>query len=226
MGLNQDLSNFRFGRVGQQPLSTERTRLLVVDRATGKMESMRFSDLPDIVKGYEVWANDSIGQHPYFKQQNFYAKNPGSYYPPTAGIPMTPALAARMDFHLLTLHTGCPSSQDTLNSCFTTGKTFMEPYCLPNAPGKATIALGTTVAKALESWSLSGRLIDSSDLFIRPGHKWLNVGMFLTNFHWSGESLLAMTCAFGGVELIREAHETAYRENYGFSDYGDRLLIK
>jgi S-adenosylmethionine:tRNA ribosyltransferase-isomerase len=225
MGVNPDDFNFRFGRVGKQPLDPLKTRLMVVDRKTGKLEHLMFQDLPDIAKGREVWGNDSLGSHPYFQQQAFYANKPGSYLPPTAGIPVTPDMVSKMDFHVLTLHTHCPSKQEDPWACYSTGRTAEEPYQLYKAPGTAPVALGTTVAKGLESWGLFGDLRASSGIFVSPGWSWRVVGMFLTNFHWPKEPLLAMTCAFGGTELIREAHEVAFREGYAFSDYGDRMLV-
>lgn len=225
MGVKPEDFDFKFGRVGIQPLLTAKTRLLLADRKTGRLEHLMFQDLPDVVKGREVWANDSLGSHPYFKQQAFYADKPGSWMPPTAGIPLTPELVSKMDFHLLTLHTHCPRNQEDAWACWSTDRTFEEPYRLYKAPGTAPVALGTTVAKGLESWSLFGDLRGSSGIFVRPGWVWRTVGMFLTNFHWPKEPLLAMTCAFGGTDLIREAHEVAFREGYAFSDYGDRLLV-
>lgn len=225
MGVKPEDFNFKMGRFGHQPLDPEKTRLLLIDRKTGKLEHLMMPDMPDVVKGHEVWGNDSIGSHPYFKQQSYYGCKKGSYLPPTAGVALSPSIVSRMDFHLLTLHTHCPSKQEDVWDCYRLDVTPREPYWLYKAPGTAPVAVGTTVAKALESWSLLGDLSGSSGIFVRPGWQWRSVGMFMTNFHGPKEPLLAMTCAFGGTDLIREAHEVAFREGYAFSDYGDRMLI-
>lgn len=211
LGINLD---FHFGQVGKPPLFTEKVRLLLVNRKTGKFEHHHFEALTDILQGWQVWANDSIGSHPYFTQQNYYAKKPGSYLPPTAGIPFTPEMVQKLDWHTLTLHTADPRLG--LKE---------EPYWFPDAPRKAAFAVGTTVAKGLESWGLTGDLSGSSDILIDVGWDWKAVGGLMTNFHWPNENLLKLTCAFGGVELIREAHKIAFQEKYLFSDYGDRLVI-
>lgn len=216
---------FAFGKLGRQPLAPERTRLMVADRQTGRIEHHPFWALPDLLAGCEVWANQSLGMHPYFKQQPFYGCIPGSYLPPTAGIPITPAMASRLDLRLLTLHTHCPSKQEDPWSCLAAGRTGREWYSIPEVPSNPVAAVGTTVSKALETWARSGELEGWSELGIAPPFEFKVVRKFLTNFHWPKETLLALTCAFGGVDLIREAHVVAVREGYRFSDYGDRLLV-
>lgn len=211
MGINLD---FKFGQVGKPPLFTEKVRLLLVNKETGRFEIHPFEALGDILQGWQVWANDSIGSHPYFIQQNYYAKKPGSYLPPTAGIPFNEKIVQKLDWNLFTLHTADPSL----------GKKD-EPYWFPNAPRKGAFAVGTTAAKGLESWGLSGDLSGSSGILIDVGWDWKVVGGLMTNFHWPNENLLKLTCAFGGVELIRAAHEYALKEKLLFSDYGDRLVI-
>lgn len=225
MGVKPGDFKFAFGRVGKQPLDPGRTRLMVADRHTGRIEHHPFAALPDLLAGVEVWANDSLGKHPYFQQQAFYSCKSGSYLPPTAGIPITPAMAKRLNLHLLTLHTYCPSKQEDPWSCYTAARTGREWYAIPRAPSNPVAAVGTTVVKALETWARSGELEGWSDLFVAPPFDFKVVGKFLTNFHWPGEPLLALTCAFGGADVIREAHEVAVREGYLFSDYGDRLLV-
>jgi S-adenosylmethionine:tRNA ribosyltransferase-isomerase len=38
-------------------------------------------------------------------------------------------------------------------------------------------------------------------------------------------TLLMMSCAFGGYDLIMSAYETAIKERYRFFTYGDAMLI-
>lgn len=225
VGLTPEVFDFKIGSIGKQPLAPARTRLMVVDRRSGRIEHHPFWALPDLLAGTEVWANQSLGKHPYFQQQAFYGCISGSYLPPTAGIPITPAMAERLRLRLLTLHTHCPSKQDDPRSCFTAGRTGREWYSIPSVPSNPVSAVGTTVVKALETWGRTGELTGWSDLFVAPPFDFKVVTKFLTNFHWPMESLLALTCAFGGADVIREAHEVAVREGYLFSDYGDRLLV-
>ncbi len=47
----------------------------------------------------------------------------------------------------------------------------------------------------------------------------------ITNFHMPESTLLMMTCAFGGYDLIMEAYKIAIKEKYNFYSYGDAMLI-
>ena len=87
------------------------------------------------------------------------------------------------------------------------------------------VAVGTTVARTLESWSATGEREGESDLFIRPGYRWRSVGALLTNFHLPRSTLLAMVMAFAGKELVREAYEVAVKERYRFFSFGDAMLL-
>ncbi len=87
------------------------------------------------------------------------------------------------------------------------------------------VAVGTTVARTLETWAKSGVREGESDLFIRPGYPWKVVDVLLTNFHLPRSTLLAMVMAFAGKELIREAYEVAVKERYRFFSFGDAMLL-
>jgi S-adenosylmethionine:tRNA ribosyltransferase-isomerase len=47
----------------------------------------------------------------------------------------------------------------------------------------------------------------------------------ITNFHTPESTLLMMTAAFGGYDLIMEAYKIAMKEKYRFYSYGDAMLI-
>jgi S-adenosylmethionine:tRNA ribosyltransferase-isomerase len=65
----------------------------------------------------------------------------------------------------------------------------------------------------------------SSDLFVRPGHRFRVVGGLLTNFHLPKSSLLMLVCAFAGREAVLEAYRDAVGLGYRFYSYGDAMLI-
>ncbi len=77
----------------------------------------------------------------------------------------------------------------------------------------------------METMARTGEFEGSSELFIQPPFEFKVIGKLLTNFHYAQECLLALTCAFGGIELIREAYTKAVEKNYMFGDYGDRILV-
>ncbi|MFH1548204.1 MAG: S-adenosylmethionine:tRNA ribosyltransferase-isomerase, partial [Candidatus Omnitrophota bacterium] len=47
----------------------------------------------------------------------------------------------------------------------------------------------------------------------------------ITNFHLPKSTLLLLTCAFGGRELILRAYQEAIKKNYRFYSFGDAMLI-
>jgi S-adenosylmethionine:tRNA ribosyltransferase-isomerase len=90
-------------------------------------------------------------------------------------------------------------------------------------------AVGTTVMRTIESSV-------STEGFLKPYKGWTNKFIFppydfkiancmVTNFHMPESTLLMMTCAFGGYDLIMKAYKIAVEEKYRFFSYGDAMLI-
>ena len=94
---------------------------------------------------------------------------------------------------------------------------------------RRVIAVGTTTARVLESAaSPEGRIAPgagTTDLFIRPGHRFRALDGLLTNFHLPRSSLLVLVCALGGRERVLAAYREAVRLGYRFYSYGDAMLV-
>ena len=94
---------------------------------------------------------------------------------------------------------------------------------------KKILAVGTTSMRCLEtSVSTNGELKPYkgwTNKFIFPKYEFSIADMMVTNFHSPESTLLMMTAAFGGYDLIMKAYETAIKEKYRFSSYGDAMLI-
>ena len=58
-----------------------------------------------------------------------------------------------------------------------------------------------------------------------PPYDFTVVTDFITNFHMPESTMLMMTCAFGGYDLVMKAYEVAIEEGYQFGAYGDAMLI-
>ena len=90
-------------------------------------------------------------------------------------------------------------------------------------------AIGTTTMRALETAvSANNRLKERegwTDKFIFPPYDFKICSAMVTNFHQPESTLLMMTCAFGGFELVMKAYEVAKKEKYKFLTYGDAMLI-
>jgi S-adenosylmethionine:tRNA ribosyltransferase-isomerase len=200
--------------------------MMVLDRATGDLTHRTVQNLPEYLSGWETWANASYAaQHPNPELHPLYAAVPGSHATPSAGIPLPEDVVKRLEIKTFTLHIGGPRDQPDIRQGFKTGVGWREWYQIPAPPKTPVAAIGTTAVKAMETWARTGQLEGWSDLFIQPPFEFKAVGKLLTNWHFPGEPLLALTCAFGGYEFVREAYEAAVAEKYLFSCYGDRLLI-
>ena len=95
------------------------------------------------------------------------------------------------------------------------------------ADKRKVFAVGTTVVRVLESifGGYAQGLSGFTDLFIYPGFEFKAVDCLLTNFHLPRTTLLMLTAAFAGQDLIMEAYRQAIAERYRFYSYGDCMLI-
>ncbi len=64
-----------------------------------------------------------------------------------------------------------------------------------------------------------------ASLYILPGHRFRVVDALVTNFHLPRSTLLMLTCALAGRELVLRAYEEAVRLRYRFYSFGDAMLI-
>jgi len=90
-------------------------------------------------------------------------------------------------------------------------------------------AVGTTSMRAVESSvSTMGELKPAAgwtNKFIFPPYDFSVANCMITNFHMPESTLLMMTAAFGGYDLMMHAYKVAIKEKYRFFSYGDAMLI-
>jgi S-adenosylmethionine:tRNA ribosyltransferase-isomerase len=177
------------------------------------------------------------------RYQTVFAKERGAVAAPTAGLHFTPELLAALKRkgigqEFLTLHVGVgtfrPITTERLadhpmhSEWCEVDAELVERLRDVRAREGRVIAVGTTVARSLESAAAEGGLAPYSghtDLFIRPPYEFRATDALLTNFHLPRSTLLILVRTFGGDALIRRAYETAIREHYRFYSYGDAMLI-
>jgi S-adenosylmethionine:tRNA ribosyltransferase-isomerase len=178
------------------------------------------------------------------RYQTIYAKEEGAVAAPTAGLHFSRELLKRFEikginFAELTLHVGLGSFRMVEVEDLTKHKMDSEEIIIPQSAcdivnaskqRKSKIcAVGTTVMRSIETSV-------STDDFLKPYQGWTNKFIFppyefavadsmITNFHMPESTLLMMTCAFGGYDLIMEAYKEAIKEKYRFYSYGDAMLI-
>jgi S-adenosylmethionine:tRNA ribosyltransferase-isomerase len=217
---------------------------LVHDRGDpmGAIEAVGEMPLPPYVRRVE---DDARARSDRERYQTVYAKEPGAIAAPTAGLHFTSEMldALRADgvaISTLTLHVGLGTFLPIRVDRVEAHVLHEEAYRLPEATSEAiaatrrsggrVVAVGTTVARVLESCAIgSGRVragAGRSSLFIYPGFRFSVVDALVTNFHLPRSTLLMLVCAFAGTEQTLGAYREAVREGYRFYSYGDAMLVR
>lgn len=171
------------------------------------------------------------------RYQTVYARDPGSVAAPTAGLHFTEEILAPLPHAFVTLHVGAgtfhPVKTDDVSEhrmhseCYSlSGETASRINAAKESGGRI-IAVGTTTTRVLESQPAAplAAASGSTDIFIRPPHRFRHTDALQTNFHLPGSTLLMLVSALAGRELILEAYNEAVREKYRFFSYGDCMLI-
>jgi S-adenosylmethionine:tRNA ribosyltransferase-isomerase len=168
--------------------------------------------------------------------QTVYAREEGSAAAPTAGLHFTREVLGEVEkagamISRVTLHIGPGTFSPVRVEKLTDHRMHGEHYRVPDEAVRAVgharrvVAVGTTVARTLESWAATGVREGTSELFVYPGYRWRAIDTLLTNFHLPRSTLLAMVMSFAGEDLTREAYEVAVRERYRFFSFGDAMLL-
>ncbi len=176
--------------------------------------------------------------------QSVFADIPGSSAAPTASLHFSEALLtalqdAGITFASITLHVGLGTFAPLRDQQWRSGTLHEEWYEIGNdaalainaakREGRAVIAVGTTVARTLESagdeqggvQATSG----TTDLFIREGYTFRVIDGLITNFHVPRSSLLMLVSAFLGRERILELYREAIMRRCRFFSFGDGMLL-
>jgi len=184
---------------------------------------------------------------PYIKREKFsnadeeryqtvFAREPGAVAAPTAGLHFTTATldqlqAAGVGRTFITLHVGLGTFRPVKVENVEEHKMHAERFLISTGAAAAirnadrVVAVGTTVARTLESCTEMEKREGTTDIFIRPPFIFGFVDVLLTNFHLPRSTLLMLVSAFASRELILKAYEEAVRERYRFFSYGDCMLL-
>ncbi len=176
--------------------------------------------------------------------QTIFAKHKGAVSAPTAGMHFTKQLVKRLqlkgvDMAYVTMHIGLGTFRAVDVEDLTKHKMDSENFIVGSEPVKIVnqaldnknrvCSIGTTTMRTLESAvSANNRLKERegwTDKFIFPPYEFKICSAMVTNFHQPESTLLMMTAAFGGYDLVMKAYETAKKEKYKFLTYGDAMLI-
>jgi len=175
--------------------------------------------------------------------QTIFAKKDGSVAAPTAALHFDEKIKMKIQrkgiqISNITLHIGMGTFSPIKTNNIDEHKMHSEFFCVPKDTlrhiekckknnGKV-IAVGTTVARALESffsYRCKAEIFQETDIFIKPGYKFKVVDSIITNFHLPKSTLLIMIAAFYDINNLLGAYDHAIKNNYKFFSYGDSTLV-
>jgi len=213
---------------------------------------LEFENVKDVAAMLEAYG--SMPLPPYIQRppkksddhryQTVYAKHKGAVAAPTAGLHFdNEFLKALQEKGIqavkITLHIGAGTFQPVREDNIQAHKIHAEKAVVSEQVcaqimackkrGGRVIAIGTTVARALESAAQDGMLRPyekDTSLFIYPGYTFKVIDALLTNFHLPKSTLLMLVSAFAGYETIMSAYRHAVTEKYRFYSYGDAMFIE
>jgi S-adenosylmethionine:tRNA ribosyltransferase-isomerase len=179
------------------------------------------------------------------RYQSLLARVPGAVAAPTASLHFDEALLGALSARgigrtTVTLHVGAGTFAPLRGESLVEHRMHSERYSVPAAAvtaiarAKASahriVAVGTTVARALESAALNGGSTlaatqGDTSLFIQPGFQFQVIDALLTNFHLPGSTLLMLVAAFAGRDPALAAYRHAVASHYRFYSYGDAMLV-
>jgi S-adenosylmethionine:tRNA ribosyltransferase-isomerase len=224
----------------------------VIDNTTSRGRTVRFNHTGNMYKLIDRIGLMPIPQ--YIKRepnerdkeyyQTVYAKNIGAVAAPTAGLHFTKDLLAKLKrkgvgIATITLHIGLGTFRKVEVEDLTKHKMDSEYYEVSqeaadainksiNSKHKIWVC-GTSTVRALESSTTASRQAKPShgwtDKFIYPPYMFKITDCLITNFHMPESTLIILTSAFSGREVIMKAYKKAIKDGYRFYSYGDAMCI-
>ena len=176
--------------------------------------------------------------------QTIYAKTEGAVTAPAAGLHFSRELMKRMEIKgveaaHVTMHIGQGIFREIDVEDLTKHKVDSEQMFVEREAteivngakekGHKVCAVGTSVMRVLETAvGAEGRLKEYegwTSKFIFPPYDFRFADALITNFHMPYSTMLMLTAAYGGYDLVMKAYDEALAGDYRFGAYGDAMLI-
>lgn len=176
--------------------------------------------------------------------QTVFAKRSGSVAAPTSSLHFTKVLIAKLKrqgfgIAYVTLHVNLGTFAPLTETQLKTQQLHSEWYEVDAKTAKllntekrarrALVAVGTTVARTLESAAdARGNLrakTGETRLFIQPGYQFRIVDGLITNFHVPKSSLLMLVASLTGRKTLFQLYHTARKMKLRFFSFGDGMLV-
>ncbi len=202
-----------------------------------KLKEMGETPLPKYIKR-------SVEESDEERYQTIFAKHEGAVAAPTAGLHFSKHLLKRLeikgiDLSEITLHVGLGTFNPVEVEDLSKHKMDSEEFSIPKITAdmvnaakdnnRRVCAVGTTVMRAMESSVSANHHLKPfegwTNKFIFPPYDFSVANAMITNFHTPKSTLMMMTSAFAGHDLLKKAYKEAVKENYRFYSYGDAMLI-
>lgn len=227
----------------------------VIDNTTSRGRTLRFLyDGPHDEFKAALYALGTTPLPPYIKReavpsdaedyQCIFAEHEGAVVAPAAGMHFSRELLTRLEIKgvkkaFLTVHSGLGAFRDIDVEDLT--KHRMDSEQMDASPelvelinaskdaGRQVCAVGTSVLKAIATAESMGGHMKTytgwTNKFIFPPYDFEVCNSLITNFHLPYSTMLMMTAAFGGYDLVMHAYHEAVDNKYRFGCYGDAMLI-
>ena len=176
--------------------------------------------------------------------QTIFARNEGAVTAPATGLHFSRELMKMMEirgfnFAYLTVHCGLGCFDPIEVEDLTKHKMSSEQVIIGDdccslvndtkTQGHRVCAVGVSTARATESSVGTDGMLKPFDgwtnKFIFPPYEFGLSNALIANFYHPESTMMMLTAAFGGYELIYEAYEQAVKNGYMFGCYGDGMLI-
>ena len=177
--------------------------------------------------------------------QCVFAKNEGAVTAPCSGLHFSKNLLKRMEIKgiemaFVTMHCGLGNFRDIDVEDLSKHKMESEEIHVnaeacrivntAKEEGHKVCAVGTTVQRVLETAIGADKRLKEFDgwtnKFIYPPYDFGIADAMVANFYMPYSTLLMLTSAFGGYDLVMKAYKEALRDHrYRFGTYGDAMLI-
>ena len=176
--------------------------------------------------------------------QTIYARNEGAVTAPATGLHFSRQLMKMMEirgfnFAYLTVHCGLGcfdpiEVEDLTKHKMSSEQMFITDQCCQQVnsakqAGRRVCAVGVSTARATESSVGTDGLLKPyegwTNKFIFPPYDFGLANALIANFYHPESTMMMLTAAFGGYDIVCQAYRLAVENGYQFGCYGDALLI-
>lgn len=176
--------------------------------------------------------------------QTLYAKNEGAVTAPATGLHFSRELMKIMEIRgiesaYITVHCGLGSFEPIEVEDLTKHKMNSEQMIIgadacakvngAKIDGKRICAIGVSTMRATETAVGTDGMLKEYDgwtnKFIFPPYDFGMANSMIANFYHPESTMLMITAAFGGYDLVMDAYRLAVKNGYKFGCYGDAMLL-